>query len=148
ERLERPALLVEHDPGADQGYARPGRLCLPGRRLPGDADLRHRVVARRAVLGQLLVAVRAVVAPGRGAHQHLRRAVGPGRGLLECFDDVVGAVDAAGEDFGLEGVVPAPVEEVAAGEVDDRVAAGQVVLPGAGFGRVADDDRTVGAQAL
>ena len=76
-----PPLLVEHDAGAHAARrARPSSSARLRLALPGDADAGEEVVARRGVLGQRLVAVRAVVADGRGADQHRRARLGRARG--------------------------------------------------------------------
>ena len=61
-RLQRAAVLVEHDAGADvhDAQAELGRRVRLA--LPGDADLGEEVVAGRRVLADALVAVLAVVA--------------------------------------------------------------------------------------
>ena len=83
-----PPLLVEHDAGADLHHAQPELRGLVGLALPGDAHLGQEVVARRRVLVEALVAVRAVVADGAGADQRPRPRVGP----VDRLDELAGAL--------------------------------------------------------
>src|SRR5208282_2770663 len=124
-----------------------GGLGLAGARFPGDADAGQEIVAWRALLGEFLVPVRSVVADGRGADQR----PWPGRGTPRADQgghDLLGALHPAVEDAGLAFRVPALGEDVLAGQVDHRVAAGRGILPGPGAGRVAVDDRAAGPKAL
>ncbi len=133
---QRPGPFGQHDPGPDDRDADPLRLGGVRRLLPLAADDRHEVGARGALLGQLLVAVRAVVADGRPLDEDRR-------GLLRLGDgrhEVLGRVDAAVADRPLHGGIPAVGEDVVPGQVDDRVAALEADLPAAGLRRVARDD--------
>src|SRR5207253_6582776 len=108
------ALLVEHDAYPDQGAAHPGRLHGPRGLLPFDAEPGEEVGAGRAVLGQLLVAVRSVVADGRGVDEGPGPAVAAAGVAQQGLGDVQGAAHAAVEEQPLELRAPAAVEEVLA----------------------------------
>lgn len=82
-----------------------------------DDEPGQEVVARRAVLGQGLVAVDAVVAHRRAVHDDARAALG-GR---EGGDDRVCRIDPAVAQEGLARRGPSPAGEARAGEVDDGV---------------------------
>src|SRR3954466_10479108 len=153
---QRAAAAVEHDAGAHLGHAQPEPARTVRLALPGDADPGQEVAAGRRVLVERLVAVRAVVADGRGGHEHARAR----RGRLQAGDEVAGAELARGADPAL-GVLAPPLRDVLAREVHDRVAAGQRLgrrrlllgAPGdgvarGGAARERGDRVAAGAQAL
>ena len=140
---QRAAVLVEHDAGAHEHDAQPERLGGLRLALPDDADLGEEVAAGRGVLGQRLVAVRAVVADRGGADEHARAADRrPSRPATRL------RVPSSRESRmrRLRLVAPA-LGDVLAREVDDGVAAGER-LGGAGRRRVPGVRLHVGAEGL
>lgn len=137
-----PSCRVEHHADAHHGNAQPHALADQGGLLPLDADASQEVVAGRAILGQLLVAVRPVVADGRGVDQDAWIAPGRPWTLRQRLDTVLGAAQPAVADHRLVGIVPAPAEDILAGQVDHRVAVVDLLHPGARLHRVALDDGT------
>ena len=85
---------------------------------------------------QLFVPTRPVIADRRALHEDL----GLGLRLPDRRDDLLGRVDPAVADLRLDGRAPALREDVVAGEIDDGVAAVDLVLPAARRRRVARDD--------
>ncbi len=116
EALHRAALAGQHDSGACQRDGRTGIHGGLSTCLPREDDVREEPLARRARLGQGLVAAVAVVADRRPRDQ----AHGVVRGRHGGRDGM-GAVGARGEDLALVGRGPPLVTQAGAGEVHDAV---------------------------
>src|SRR5262249_49762255 len=120
---------------ADHRHADAGRFGFACRRLPLDADAGHEVAPARARFVQFLVTMRTVIADRGGADDHLPGAAG----LLNCLDDVGRTLHSTDADELLVLGRPTLVEDAGPGEVHDRVALGDAILPRAGYRRVAED---------
>ena len=126
----------QDDPGPDDRPPDAQRLDRARDLLALPADDRQEIVARRARLVELFVALRTVVADRRALDEDL----GTRSGLLDRGDQLLGAVDPAVANLALDLRVPAVGEDVVAGQVDDRVAAVDLLLPAARRRRIARDD--------
>ena len=133
-----PRAPGQHDPGPDPGHADAERL---GRRAAASSHSRQTTAMKSEpeglVFGQLLVAVRAVIADRRRLHEDLRAASSPCAMAATTFSV---AVDAAVADLPLDLGVPALGEEVLADQVDDGVAAVELRFPAARDRGIALDD--------
>ncbi len=119
---ERAAAPIEHDAGAADGDANAGVAGRRRRRLPVLAHGGQEVVSGAARLIEHFVTALAVIADGRTAHEH----AWPRRERCHRRGDERGRLHAALANPAHRIARPA-LRDVFAGEVDDRVDAGEAL---------------------
>ncbi len=134
--LQGTRARCEHDPRPDDRPPHTGCLDLFRHVLALPANDRQEITARWARLVELFVAARTVETDRRTLHVNL----GTRSCLLDRGDDLLRAVDPAVAELALDLRVPSVGEDVVTGQVDDRITAVDLLLPWAGFRRVASDD--------
>jgi hypothetical protein len=131
-QAERRGATTEDEGGAYQHHPHPKRLRLARRGLPLLAHASQKRPARRALLGDRLIAALAVVIDARGADEDPRPL--SSRRLLKGLDDRPGGLEPAVEDLGHPAFGPATRADARADKVHHAVRSSQLIRPSAGGG--------------
>jgi len=144
EARQRAAALIQHDTGAQQHHARAKGAGLRRLLLPLHAKVREeigRCPGRRGLI-DLAIAGIAVVPDGGSVEQDSRtpNTALRGRRHFHGADDLMRAVNTAGDDRLLVGPGPSMISQACSGQMHDRIAARDRRLPRAWRGDIAGDD--------